>query len=78
MPVGATQMLLGGNNTSKEGDPGVNCGTLLGDTAPACGGLERDPVPPLPSRASRFGVEPSILNDARRNIVGKGTSEELL
>jgi len=42
MPVGATQMLLGGNSTSKEGDPGENCGTLLGDTAPACGGLARD------------------------------------
>jgi len=42
MPVAAAQMLLGGNSKSKEGDPGENCGTLLGDTAPSCGGLERD------------------------------------
>jgi len=42
MPAGAMQMLPGGNSTSKEGKPRVNCGTLLGDTAPACDGLERD------------------------------------
>src|SRR6266403_6184380 len=42
MPVGAAQMLLGGNNTSREGGAEENCGTLLGDTAPVCGGLARD------------------------------------
>jgi hypothetical protein len=42
MPVGATQMLLEGNSSSKESEPRVKCGTLLGDMAPECAGLQRD------------------------------------